>query len=266
MVGGDGPTGWALVARKLQPGAAFLVAMGLSSAGLAGVAERAEGVAAAAGTPSRWGLPLAAAQTVDRPFASPSSNYAAGHRGVDLRATAGDPVLAAGAGRVSFAGLLAGRGVIAVVHPGGLRTTYEPVTAVVGVGQLVARGDVLGRLGTGHASCRVGTDCVHWGLLRGDSYLDPMSLLSRPRLRLLPLGGASTDPAADRPPSTATAGRAGLRPLSVDLSRPAIGAPPPSDLIGESVGFAERARVAAATGALAVVLALRTGRQRRRAN
>ena len=43
-------------------------------------------------------------------------------------------------GTVVFAGVLAGRGVVSVAHPGGLRTTYEPVTATVAVGDVVARG------------------------------------------------------------------------------------------------------------------------------
>ena len=44
--------------------------------------------------------------------------------------------------------------------------------------------------GEGHASCRPGTACLHWGLLRGDTYLDPLALITQGRLRLLPLGGA----------------------------------------------------------------------------
>jgi hypothetical protein len=30
--------------------------------------------------------------------------------------------------------------------------------------------------------------CLHWGLRRGETYLDPMTLLSPPRVRLLPMG------------------------------------------------------------------------------
>ena len=63
-----------------------------------------------------------------RPAAAPLRRRSPGRR----PATApGAPVRAAGAGRVSYAGLLAGRGVLVVVH-GALRTTYEPVTAVRG--------------------------------------------------------------------------------------------------------------------------------------
>jgi murein DD-endopeptidase MepM/ murein hydrolase activator NlpD len=94
-------------------------------------------------------------------------------------------VLAAGPGVVVFAGLVAGRPVVSVGHDGGLRTTYEPVAPVVRAGQAVARGSPLGVLLPGHAGCPAAA-CLHWGLRRGDSYLDPLGLLRPPRLRLLP--------------------------------------------------------------------------------
>lgn len=142
--------------------------------------------------------PLSGSPVVDRPFQPPTSAYGAGHRGVDLRASLGEPVLAADAGRVGYAGLLAGRGVVVVTHAGGLRTTYEPVTAAVRVGQVVARGAVLGGVATGHASCLAGTTCLHWGLLRGEEYLDPLALVGAGPVRLLPVDG--TDAAQAGPP------------------------------------------------------------------
>ena len=136
-----------------------------------------------------WGWPLPGAPAVDRPFQPPASAWGAGHRGVDLRGELGEPVLAAGSGTVTYAGLLAGRGVVTVTHSGGLRTTYEPVDASVGVGQHVTTGDRIGTLSTGHASCRVGVACLHWGLLRGRTYLDPLGLVVSGHLRLLPYAG-----------------------------------------------------------------------------
>jgi murein DD-endopeptidase MepM/ murein hydrolase activator NlpD len=53
----------------------------------------------------------------------------------------------------------------------------------------VRRGDLLGMLSAGHAGCAAAA-CLHWGLRRGETYLDPLSLLRPPRVRLLPLGGA----------------------------------------------------------------------------
>jgi murein DD-endopeptidase MepM/ murein hydrolase activator NlpD len=132
----------------------------------------------------RFGWPLAPPHRVVRVFEAPSSPYGPGHRGVDLAAPAGAPVLAAGAGVVVFAGPLAGRGVVSVDHPNGLRTTYEPVDAVVKAGDRVVAGTVLGRLRPGHAGCPGA--CLHWGVRRGGEYLDPLSLVSTGRVRLLP--------------------------------------------------------------------------------
>jgi murein DD-endopeptidase MepM/ murein hydrolase activator NlpD len=161
-----------------------------------------------------FGWPLPGTPKVDRGFQPPASAWGAGHRGVDLRGYAGEPVLAAGPGRVTYAGLLAGRGVVTVTHGGGLRTTYEPVTAQARVGQQVARGTQLGTLGTGHASCRVGTACLHWGLLRGDTYLDPLGLLLDQQVRLLPLGTAPSPEATSVPAlRSAARGDAGDRPI-----------------------------------------------------
>lgn len=129
-----------------------------------------------------WPVP---APVVVRPFDPPPQPWLAGHRGVDLAARPGTPVLAAGAGTVVFAGTVAGRGVVSVDHAGGLRTTYEPVTASVRAGAAVSAGQQLGVVtGAGH-----GCACLHWGLRRGPVYLDPLTLLGRGRVRLLPLHG-----------------------------------------------------------------------------
>lgn len=117
-----------------------------------------------------------------RGFDPPAHPWLPGHRGVDLGAAPGTPVRAAMAGRVVFAAELAGRGVVVVSH-GVLRTTYEPVTAVVDVGTMVGAGDRIGTLQAGH-SCSGG--CLHWGLRRGEEYLNPLSLLDPGPLQLLP--------------------------------------------------------------------------------
>lgn len=135
--------------------------------------------------PSRWNWPLSA-HSISRIFAPPSVRWGAGHRGVDLIGSAGETVFAAGAGTITFAGRVAGRGVISIAHHAGLRTTYEPVTASVTVGMTVAIGAPIGILETGHAGCPAAV-CLHWGLKRKEIYLDPLSLFLRRQIRLLPL-------------------------------------------------------------------------------
>jgi murein DD-endopeptidase MepM/ murein hydrolase activator NlpD len=159
-----------------------------------------------------WRWPLAAVPVVARPFEPPPGPWAAGHRGVDLAAAPETAVLAAGAGVVSFAGYVAGTGVVAVRHPDGLRTTYEPVLPAVHAGASVAAGELLGHLMPGHGDCGPGRWCLHWGLLSGSTYLDPLTLLRLGPVRLLPLTGAAA--AAD----TASAGATDEAPLRDDVT------------------------------------------------
>ncbi|MFI2301312.1 murein hydrolase activator EnvC family protein [Actinacidiphila glaucinigra] len=137
---------------------------------------------------------------VERGFDPPAVPWARGHRGVDLRAGPGAPVRAAAPGRVSYAGRVAGRGVVAIELDGGLRITYQPVRASVAVGDEVGAGQVVGALDAGPWHCQDG--CLHWGLLRGDVYLDPLSLLPLALLRggpsrLLPVFGVPLPEGAD---------------------------------------------------------------------
>jgi murein DD-endopeptidase MepM/ murein hydrolase activator NlpD len=148
----------------------------------------------------RFGWPLPGSPTVVRAFHPPAFRYGPGHRGVDLAAVAGAPVLAAGAGTVVFAGTVAGHGVVSVDHPGGLRTTYEPVSPTVTAGDRVVRGERIGTVQPGHPGCP-GTVCLHWGVLGGPKqdpekdkqYLDPLRLLAAARVRLLPIDGLPGD-------------------------------------------------------------------------
>jgi murein DD-endopeptidase MepM/ murein hydrolase activator NlpD len=93
---------------------------------------------------------------------------------------------------VVYAGLLAGRQVVSLAHPGGLHTSYEPVQAGVRVGQLLAAGTVIGDLLAGHPGCPVAA-CLHWGAMWGPAaradYVDPLGLLASTPIRLKPLHG-----------------------------------------------------------------------------
>ncbi|WP_433057413.1 M23 family metallopeptidase [Dactylosporangium sp. CS-033363] len=135
--------------------------------------------------PGQFEAPLDGPVTVTRGFEPPSDRYAAGHRGVDLAGVPGQIVRSAGEGTVVFAGMVGGRPVVSVEHPGGVRTTYEPVAWTVVRGQAVSPGTPLGTLRPGHPGCPVAA-CLHWGLRTDDKvYLDPLSLLRRTRVRLL---------------------------------------------------------------------------------
>ncbi|CAM05213.1 peptidase M23-like protein [Saccharopolyspora erythraea NRRL 2338] len=138
--------------------------------------------------PVRFGWPMAGAPQVTRPFEAPDHAYGPGHRGVDLVGDVGQAVLAAGPGLVLYAGPLANRNLVSIEHPGGLRTTYEPVTPTVAVGQQVVRGQQIGTLDAGHPECTASppNTCLHWGARRRTVYLDPLTLLGLGHVRLLP--------------------------------------------------------------------------------
>jgi murein DD-endopeptidase MepM/ murein hydrolase activator NlpD len=212
----------------------------------------------AAGPAGIWTWPLAPPPSVVAPFQAPAGPYAPGHRGVDLSGTPGARILAAGGGVVAFAGRVAGVGVVSVDHPGGLRTTYQPVTPAVVRGEAVTRGQVLGLLAGSGGHCPPAA-CLHWGLRRGATYLDPLALLGPVaiRVRLLPVWSAERPPV----PSTGSAVRISARagPAGVQPARAATG---PGD--GERV-VAGTAALAALGGAMLLGRPARSGGGPRRA-
>ncbi|HEX6256224.1 MAG TPA: M23 family metallopeptidase [Euzebyales bacterium] len=116
-----------------------------------------------------------------RPFDPPDTPYGHGHRGVDLAAVPGEPVRAALAGTVRFAGRVAGVTWVTVVHAGGLTTTYGGFAATVRAGDRLDLGTPLGRAG------RRGR--LDWGARRDGAYIDPLGLLGARTVRLVPLDG-----------------------------------------------------------------------------
>jgi Peptidase family M23 len=203
------------------------------------------------------GWPLQPRPEVLRGFELPAKPWLRGHRGVDLAGRPGQPVLAATPGTVTYAGPLAGRGVIAITF-GARRTTYEPVVPEVQVGATVRTGTVIGRLSAAGSHCLPRT-CLHWGLLQGKQYLNPLTLLPNRPVRLLPLTNV--------PPRTASAPQ--LLPPSGSRSSPAPGnlrstSPVSSyDALGDSAYRNRRAAklVMAAAAALTLTAGLLLRRQ-----
>ena len=85
--------------------------------------------------------PLRPPPAVVRGFDAPSPNWNPGHRGVDLAGTPGQPVYAAGAATVVFAGTLAGRPVVSLAHPGWSAHQLRAGPGGVRVGQPVTAAD-----------------------------------------------------------------------------------------------------------------------------
>lgn len=164
--------------------------------------------AGAAPPPAVW--PLQPRPEVVRGFDLPAKPWLPGHRGVDLAGSPGQPVLAAMPGTITYAGQLAGRGVV-TVSTGPRRTTYEPVVPALPVGTVVRSGAVIAHLSSAGSHCAPAT-CLHWGLLHGKQYLNPLTLLPDRPVRLLPLAHTSDPP----------------QPRNTPAAAPPAPAPPPS--------------------------------------
>ena len=132
--------------------------------------------------------PLEPAVLVTR-FTAPPERWSAGHRGVDLRAAPGTPVLAPADGVVAYSGVVVDRGVVTVLHPSGLLTSFEPVTGAPPLGTEVEAGDVLATVAEGASHCPPPDHCLHWGVRDGETYVDPLLRLpGGGPVVLLPLG------------------------------------------------------------------------------
>lgn len=137
-------------------------------------------VAQAVGAEQMWLWPVDGEKSIRLEYQAPVTEYGRGHRGIDLPVDAGQEVRAPATGIVTYAGSLAGRGVLSL-RVGEYLVSFEPLTASVGEGEVVVRGQVIGTVGTG-SHC---DECLHVGVRRTGLYLSPMKLLgSLPRASL----------------------------------------------------------------------------------
>ena len=126
-----------------------------------------------------WGWPVVG--PVIRAFDPPSDPYGAGHRGIDIAAAVGSPVLAPVAGRVTFAGKVGGQLYVTLDHGGGLVSTYSWISAaLVSKNDVVAAGATVALSGLGHPGSVVAH--LHLGVKRDGAYIDPLELLGSPNL------------------------------------------------------------------------------------
>ena len=130
-----------------------------------------------AGTPP-WSWPVSGA--ISSEFGSRGSPYGGGwefHPGLDIRASAGTPVAATGAGTVMFAGWMHGYGNMVVIDHGfDLKTVYGHLSAIYAdVGRQVREGDAIGAVGqTGRAT----GPHLHYEVRVGTAPVDPMCYLA----------------------------------------------------------------------------------------
>lgn len=170
------------------------------------------GATPARGGDGSWDWPLGEHRVAGR-FDLPDTEYSAGHRGIDLPGRLGEPVRAVAPGRVTFAGSVAGVGVVTVDH-GSERSTYQPVDPVVVRGDAVEAGDVIGHLRAEGSHCA--TPCLHLGRLGGEAYLDPLDRLgSESHVRLV-----DPDGPLPRPPVGPSGDGSLRRPVGGPITSP----------------------------------------------
>ena len=161
------------------------------------------------------------------PYRNGSDPYAAGqHRGIDIRASVGTPVVAAEGGEVRFAGTAGSSGLTVSVRTGdGFDSSYLHLSSLaVRAGEHVSAGERLGAVGiTGERSAT--EPHLHFGVREAGSrhaYRDPLSLLPPPP------APPATPPEAPRPapePAPAPAPPA-PRPAPAPAPAPAPGRAP----------------------------------------
>ena len=129
--------------------------------------------------------PLVTAHGARRAYLDPAGREVARtqHAGVDLAAPAGAPVAAPAAGVVAFAGTWSIRGNVVVVDHGvGVHTVHAHLSSIaVAAGQPVARGQLLGRVGSTGLSTG---PHLHWEVRVGGTAVDPLEWTQRPDLGL----------------------------------------------------------------------------------
>ena len=102
------------------------------------------------------------------------------HKGIDILAPVGQPVLAAKSGRIFFAGTDKGYGwYVEIHHPDGLRTRYAHLSRIdVMAGDWIRQGSVLGACGkTGNASNHRMSPHLHFEILSPEGAANPSRLL-----------------------------------------------------------------------------------------
>jgi murein DD-endopeptidase MepM/ murein hydrolase activator NlpD len=145
-----------------------------------------------------WNWPLDGPHAVERQYLAPASAYAAGHRGVDLRALRGGVVRAPANGVVHFAGFVVDRPVLSIRHPDGVLASFEPVETNLERGDAVLAGDVIGTVLPGHCD----DACLHVGARIDGQYVSPLRFLGGiARSVLLPTRPYADEVAAPRGPA-----------------------------------------------------------------
>ena len=169
------------------------------------------------------------------------------HRGVDLRAEAGDAVLSPCSGEMTFVGRVpavgsAGTVLACTIERGdGVRFTLMPLESVsLATGQQVESGSRIAEVAARGDSSSAVTH-LHVGVRRGDLYVDPLGVLIAPVATPQPAPETqpSHSPAAEAPAAAVVAPTPAVVPANAGL--PEARASAPSEPAAEPAGEADPA-------------------------
>ena len=149
-----------------------------------------------------WRAPVKAQLEVVRPFLRPSSDWGAGHRGIDILAQPDSEVLAPHKSIIAFANLAFGVPTVVLNHQDGSSQVFQPVCllATSETGQALQRGEAFGvycRSDSAAGHCGA-LECIHWSYrLDKSTYINPLRMLGLLMpASLLPSGQVDTASAA----------------------------------------------------------------------
>lgn len=129
----------------------------------------------------RLAAPIVDPQLV-RSYQQPTSDYSAGHRGIDYRVSIDQEVVSPATGTVWFAGNIVNRAVVTVRLPNGDLAEVEPVCPSLVAGQAVLVGQPIGQVCAPAPSYRQhceGMQCLHFSYRTEAGYLSPVWVMGQ---------------------------------------------------------------------------------------
>ena len=139
--------------------------------------QSSSGSAETAVSTERWQVPLDAPVHLINPYFQPSSDYSAGHRGIDYRVNLGQPIFAPTDSTVWFAGTVVDRQVLSLRTGNGDLLAFEPACTSLRAGDKVELGEEIAWVCEPDSSYKhhcVNDLCLHFSLRNVQGYLSPI--------------------------------------------------------------------------------------------
>ncbi len=112
-------------------------------------------------------------------YLGPETPYSAGHRGIDLPAELGTPIVSPASGTVSFVGKVGYRNLISIEFGASNTASLEPVCSELAEGMTVAIGEPIGLLcdAAPEYEWHCPSYCLHFGTRNEQGYFSPLALI-----------------------------------------------------------------------------------------